>query len=45
MRGGVPDAKVRVVRTNGIVWYYEGDKGDERRVRAESADGRVLYFR
>jgi hypothetical protein len=44
VRGGVPDAKVRVVLTNGTVDYYEGDKDAERHVRSESANGLVLYY-
>jgi hypothetical protein len=44
VRGGVPDAKVRVVLTNGTVDYYEGDKDAERLVRTEFANGLVQYY-
>eukprot|EP01047_Picozoa_sp_COSAG01_P066580 COSAG01_NODE_9220_length_2514_cov_2.614493_1_plen_275_part_10 len=44
VRGGVPDAKVRMKFTNGTVGYYEGEKGAERRVRVEFTNGSVHYF-
>jgi hypothetical protein len=44
VRGGVPDAKVRTECANGVVLYYEGEKGAEHYVRAESITGTVEYY-
>eukprot|EP01049_Picozoa_sp_SAG25_P003720 SAG25_NODE_219_length_11644_cov_21.713729_1_plen_440_part_00 len=44
VRGGVPDAKVRMKLANSTVQYYEGEKGAEHCTRAEDADGMVKYY-
>jgi hypothetical protein len=44
VRGGVPDASVRIERADGFVQYYEGKHGAERAIRAEFANGTVQHY-
>jgi hypothetical protein len=43
VRGGVPDAKVRMEHANGTLLYFEGEQGAERRIRVGGA-GTAMYY-